>query len=88
MKDKWEKEWQRQFEKEFGIHFKNSPDELGFFLLAFIEETFISKKELQESLEGMKLRESTNNNKYYKRGELIDCGFNSGLEAVIKKHCN
>ena len=34
----WEhKKWKKKFKEEFGIHFKNSPDELKF-ALAFIEE--------------------------------------------------
>ena len=31
------KTWQEKFEDEFGIHFKNSPDELKF-AISFIEE--------------------------------------------------
>ena len=34
--------WEKQFIEEFGLHFKDSPDELGF-ALAFIEEKLIDE---------------------------------------------
>ena len=39
----WEhKEWKKAFKREFGIHFKNAPDELKF-ALTFIEELLIKR---------------------------------------------
>ena len=39
----WEhKKWKKAFKDEFGIHFKNSPDELKF-ALTFIEELLESR---------------------------------------------
>lgn len=45
-------EIRKQLKQEFGIHFKNSPDELKF-LEAFIDEHFVSKQEILEEIEEM-----------------------------------
>ena len=37
-------EWQKPLKNEFGIHFKDSPDEFNF-LIAFIEELLDNQKE-------------------------------------------
>lgn len=42
------KKWKKAFIEEFGIHFKNSPDELKF-ALTFIEELLEKVKEQEEN---------------------------------------
>jgi len=47
--------WQQNFKEEFGIHFKNSPDELKF-ALSFIEDLLEEQRqEIVEKLKRIKL---------------------------------
>ncbi len=49
------------------------------------EEAAHTRAEIAEKVRGMKIRQPDNSNRHYKKGEIIDCGFNAGLDAVLKE---
>lgn len=82
--------WETEFDFEFGRGLNGVSNfehpEAYKWVKSFIEKTLSKQQEdTLAVIEGMKLRESTNDNKFYKKGELIDCGFNAGLDAVKAK---
>jgi len=49
-----EKNWVRAFKNEFGIHFKNSPDELKF-VIVFVDELLKEANPKWKDIKGLKI---------------------------------
>ncbi len=81
--------WKKQFKEEFGIHFKNSPDELGF-AIAFISDLFEAQKPKTKTEDWEKFSKVLCEDKHaptYEASHLdkIFDAFNEVLEAQAKE---